>query len=187
MSHSIARPELTPGLAFGGRVWDSAITMVQLASSTDSLARIDGARVAIIQGAWHRDLSDVMVRRCSEVLVAQGAADIAVHVLPGSLELPLAAQRLARRDRSLEAIIAFGIIVKGDTDHYEVVRDLSIGGLGEVMLREDVPVIIEVLPVLHIDQARARCADNEFNKGIEAAGAAIGCIDWRRRHPLKAA
>lgn len=158
--------------------------MVQKASVAESLPRIEGARVAIIQGSWHRDLSDVMVRHCRQVLTAQGAAHIEQHVLPGSLELPLAAQRLARRDRSLEAIIAFGIIIKGATDHYEVVRDLSIGGLGDVMMREDIPVIIEVLPVLAIEQARERCADNEFNKGIEAAHAAIGCIDWRRKHPL---
>lgn len=156
--------------------------MAKKSHDGDSLERIDEARVAIIQGSWHSELSDALVKRCREILEGQGAV-VDCHVLPGCLELPLAAQRLARQPNQPEAIIAFGIIVRGDTDHYDVVRDVSIGGLGRVMLNEDVPVIIEVLPVHKIEQAIERSSDNEFNKGIEAAHAAIGTIAWRRKNP----
>ena len=156
--------------------------MAKKSHEGESLERIDDARVAIIQGSWHSELSDVMVKRCREILEQQGAR-VDCHVLPGCLELPLAAQRLAQQADQPEAIVAFGIIVRGDTDHYDVVRDVSIGGLGKVMLNENIPVIIEVLPVHKIEQAIERSSDNEFNKGIEAAHAAIGTIAWRRKNP----
>ena len=53
-------------------------------------------------------------------------------------------------------------------------------GLGEVMQRYRRPVIVEILPVLEMAHAESRAADDEFNKGIEAAAAAIEMIAWRR-------
>lgn len=146
-------------------------------SPSASRSRIECARVAIIQGAWHRDLSDVLVKHATEILVSHGAS-VETHVLPGCMELPLAAQKLASSNKRPDAIIAFGIVIKGETDHYETVRDFSIQGLGRVMLDEKIPVINEILPVHDIAHARSRCADNEFNKGIEAAHACIDMITW---------
>jgi 6,7-dimethyl-8-ribityllumazine synthase len=152
--------------------------MAQIAYSINSnRSRIDGAHVAIIQGAWHRDMSDLLVKYCSDILVAHGAL-VRVHILPGCMELPLAAQQLALSKERPDAIVAFGIIIKGETDHYETVRDFSIAGLGRVMLDQQIPVINEILPVHAIEHAQKRCADNEFNKGIEAAHACIDILSW---------
>jgi len=150
------------------------------AHTFDTLPRIPGAKVAIIQSKWHREMSDMMVKKCCEVLAVAGITNPAIHILPGSLELPLAAQDLARNDPQLEAIIAFGIIIKGDTDHYDVVRDECTRGLGAVSLACSIPILMEIIPVTDIKFARARCADDEFNKGIEAAVAAVEMIHWRR-------
>lgn len=158
--------------------------MAQTTYSTHSLPIVAGARVAIIQSKWYREYTDLCVRRCREVLGVAQAEVTETSVLPGSLELPLAARQLARRDPSLEAIIAFGIILKGETDHYEAVRDTCMEGLARVMFEENIPVIIEVLPVYKIEHAAARCADNDHNKGIEAAIAAAETIAWRRAHPV---
>lgn len=152
---------------------------------TDNLPKIPRAQVAIIQSKWHREYSDSMVEKCCEVLAAAGAPEPERHLLPGALELPLAARLLLNNNPKLEAVIAFGIIIKGDTDHYEMVRDHCMAGLAETSLLFEVPVIIEVLPVHSAEQARARCSDDEFNKGYEAGRSAVEMIDWRRRnnHP----
>lgn len=146
----------------------------------DNLPQLPDASVAIIQSKWHRELSDKMVARCQETLQRAGISNSRVHLLPGALELPFAAQELARSAPKPDAIIAFGIILKGETDHYETVRDECNRGLSAVALEESVPILNAVLPVHTIKHAEDRCADNEFNKGIEAALAAIEMIAWRR-------
>ena len=78
----------------------------------------------------------------------------------------------------------FGGILKGDTYHFEMVRDLCMSGLERVMFEFDIPIINEVLPVNKIEDVIARSSDNDNNKGLEAAAAAIEIIDWRRRHPI---
>ena len=125
-----------------------------------------------------------MKDKCLEVLRSAGCEEPEVHTLPGCLELPLAARRLARRSPDLEAIIAFGVILKGDTYHFDMVKDLCMRGLERVMFECDIPIINEVLPVTSLDDAAARSANNEFNKGIEAAIAAAEVIHWRRENPL---
>ena len=89
-----------------------------------------------------------------------------------------------QRDPSLEALIVFGVIVKGDTYHFDIVKDLCMSGLERVTFECDIPVINEILPVNKIEDALARSADDSKNKGIEAALAALEVIDWRRRHPV---
>ncbi len=145
-----------------------------------NLPSIEGAVIGILQSKWHREYTDVMVRKCAEVLRTAGAADPERHVLPGSLELPLAARHLLRRGKRYDALIAFGAIIKGDTFHFEMVLNMCSQGLNQVMLEENVPIIVEVLPVLNVEQLAARSGENDQNKGIEAALAAIETISWRR-------
>ncbi|WKZ57574.1 MAG: 6,7-dimethyl-8-ribityllumazine synthase [Bdellovibrionota bacterium] len=154
--------------------------MAQRKSDCHGLPRIDGADVTILQASWHSDITDRMLAPCRELLVQCGASDPTIHRVPGSLELPIAAQTICRLTPRPEVIIAFGIILKGATDHYEVVRNECLRGLMDVMLREDMPIIVEVLPVLSLEQAFERSADNEFNKGLEAARAAVDIVSLRR-------
>ena len=65
--------------------------------------------------------------------------------------------------------------------HFEMILDECVRGLGEVSRRERIPVINEILPVTDIAQAEVRTADDDLNKGIEAAVAAIEIIGWRRK------
>ena len=125
--------------------------------------------------------------KCVQLLRLTGCTEPDIHVLPGCLELPLAARRIVRRDSSIEAVIAFGAIVKGDTHHFDMVMQECIRGLGQVMLEEDVPVIVEILPVSNVQQLAERCADDEYNKGIEAAAATAEVILWRRENSLPTA
>lgn len=160
--------------------------MAQTSYSAASVLQVPGAKVAIIASKWYREISESMIARCEPLLREGGCHQPDVHIVPGCLEIPLAARRLMQCDPSLEAIIVFGVIVKGDTYHFDIVKDLCMSGLERVMFECDVPVINEILPVNSIEDARARSGEDDKNKGIEAALAALEIIHWRRRYPLPA-
>jgi 6,7-dimethyl-8-ribityllumazine synthase len=159
------------------------------AHSTRSLPSIPGAKIAILSTKWYRSEVDRMVGKCMETLALTGCDEPDLHVLPGCVELPLAARRVLRSGKrrsakGYEALITFGIVLKGETYHFEMIVDDCMRGLSRVMFEEDTPIIVEVLPVLSLEQAIARSGDDECNKGIEAAAAAAEIIHWRRSNPL---
>lgn len=162
---------------------------MQIQHYPESLPKIPGARIAILQAKWYAEYVDTMVAKCVEVLAAADCPRPEHHIVPGSLELPLAAQTLVREAKRAgapyDALICFGAILKGETDHFEMIRDECIRGLGQVMLAEGVPIIVEVLPVANLEQLAARSKNDGFNKGIEAAITTAEIIVWRRTlHPL---
>lgn len=151
---------------------------------TSGLPRIERPRaIHILCSKWYPELVRSLTTTCEKVLRANGFTDVITHTLPGSLELPLAARDLLAEDRehAIDAIICFGVIVKGETYHFEMISNECIRGLGDVMHEFRRPVIVEVIPVTDIAHAAVRAADDEYNKGIEAAVAAIEMIAWRRR------
>lgn len=139
-------------------------------------------RICILQSKWHFNLVQSMTEACTRVLAQAGYTKIDVHTLPGSLEVPLAARDLLAEDSAghIDAVICFGVIIKGDTLHFEMISQESMRGLGAVMHEFRRPVIVEILPVFTEQQAIDRASDDDFNKGIEAAVAAIEMIAWRR-------
>ena len=150
---------------------------------TSGLPAIDRpGRICILQSKWYPELVQSMSEACQQVLGQAGYTDIHTHTLPGSLEIPLAARDLLAQDfeRQIDAIICFGVIIKGDTLHFEMISEESMRGLGSVMHDFRRPVVVEILPVFTMQQAVDRASDDEFNKGIEAAVAAIEMVAWRR-------
>ncbi len=139
--------------------------------------------IVILKSKWYPEFVDSLSSTCINVLNQCGYQEIEEHVLPGSLEIPLAARDILSEDTSnrIDAIICFGVIVKGDTLHFELISQESMRGLGIVMHEFRRPIIVEILPVYEIDQAKQRSSNDEFNKGIEAAVAAIEMVAWRRR------
>jgi 6,7-dimethyl-8-ribityllumazine synthase len=139
-------------------------------------------RIVILRSKWYPEIVDSMTSTCARVLGECGYERIDVHTLPGSLELPLAAADVLAEDRAgeVDAVICFGVIVKGETLHFEMISAECMRGLGSVSLQYRRPVIVEVLPVFDIEDARVRSGDDQYNKGYEAAAAAIEMIAWRR-------
>ncbi len=158
--------------------------MARVNTSLNDLPLIENpGRIAILQSKWYPEVVNSLSEACQSVLRAQGYSQVEVHTLPGSLELPLAAADLLAcdADEEIDALICFGVILKGETLHFEMITEECIRGLGAVMRRYRRPVIVEVLPVLDMAHALARAADDEFNKGLEAARAALEMVHWRRR------
>ena len=143
---------------------------------------VNPGRIEILKSKWYPDIVERLSTTCEAVLAEKGFDRVGVHTLPGSLELPLAAADLLAADvnNEIDALICFGVIVKGETLHFEMISAECMRGLSDAMLKYRRPVIVEVLPVFDIEDARARAADDEFNKGYEAAAAAIEMIAWRR-------
>ncbi len=145
-----------------------------LPKQVEDFKRIDGANVAIIASSWHKDIVDKMVSTSKEHLERLGVNSISIHVLPGSLELTLAAKILFSGNDKLDAIIAFGVILKGDTSHNETVEREVANGFTLVSQEFSKPIINEVIGVNDIEFAKQRAT----SKGIEAVYALSEFMDW---------
>ncbi len=144
--------------------------------------KITNARIAIIAAMWHPQCGDAMIARAQQELIAVEVRpeDISVHKIPGSLELPFAARCLFESDASLDAIIAFGVVLKGSTTHDDSVIQTVVDGFSRVSDRFHKPVINEVIGVNTIDDAYARADGSIANKGVEAVFAVSELLHWKK-------
>ncbi len=133
-----------------------------------------GRRVALVCGRFNREVVGALEVGARRALTERGVAagDIETVWSPGALEIPQIARRLAGSGR-YDAIVALGAVVKGDTYHFEIVCDQSAAGLMQLSLQTDVVITNGILTVYDPDQAAVRSADDDANKGAEAALAAL--------------
>jgi 6,7-dimethyl-8-ribityllumazine synthase len=132
-----------------------------------------GRRFAIAASRFNHEVTGRLVAGATESLREHGVNedDVQVVWIPGSFELPLAAQRLAQA-RDVSAVICVGCIIKGETNHDELVGHAVAGGITQVALGTDVPVLLGVVSANNQEQALAR-AGGFVNRGREAALAAL--------------
>ena len=130
-------------------------------------------RVAVVAASWHSTVMDGLLAGAQRALVDGGVADATVVRVPGSFELPFAAQRLARR--GYDAIVALGVVIRGGTPHFEFVCAAATDGLARVALDHDVSVGFGVLTCDSEAQAldRAGLPGSREDKGYESAQAAL--------------
>ena len=131
-------------------------------------------RIAMIAAQWHSDLVNVATTACHSHLVAAGIAEDAISLItvPGSLELPLVAKVLATSG-DYDAVLAFGCVIKGETEHFRLVADGAAQGLMRVALDTGVPVLNGVLAAYDASQAESRSGGEHGNTGSQTALAAI--------------
>lgn len=143
-------------------------------SGTPVLQRVDGSglTLGIVATRWHGDLVDHMLNRAIEAGEASNVDHITVARVDGAVELPVLAQALAHR---FDAVVALGVVVRGDTAHFEYVCQSVTDGLTRVALDESTPVAHGVLTVDNLEQARARAGfpDSPEDKGYSATLAAL--------------
>jgi 6,7-dimethyl-8-ribityllumazine synthase len=112
-----------------------------------------GLRLGIVAARWHGDLTDHMVERAQAAAKACGVDDVIVARVAGSVELPIVAQALADR---CDAVVALGVVIRGDTAHFVYVCDSVTAGLTRIALDARTPVAHGVLTVESLEQARDR-------------------------------
>jgi 6,7-dimethyl-8-ribityllumazine synthase len=129
-----------------------------------------GLHIGIAAARWNQAITDRLVEGALARIEEQGAEVTLIRV-PGALELPLAAKKLA--ESGCHAVVAIGTVVKGETDHYDIVVRESARGIGRVALDTGVPVANAVLAVHDYEHAVQRAGSGEANKGVEGVDAAI--------------
>ncbi|MDB6114361.1 MAG: ribH [Lacunisphaera sp.] len=142
---------------------------------------VDGAPFSfgIVAARYNPALVDALLHTIFEKLVAAGVKEKRITVLrvPGSHEVPVAAQWLARGKR--DCVIALGVLIGGDTNHHEMVGQSVSQALQQVALASGVPVINGVIVADTQKQAEARCLGT-INRGAEFAVAALAMAALRR-------
>ena len=133
-----------------------------------------GLRVGVVTARFNSDLTEQMMGSVCRTLVAHGVADEAVDLyrVPGAWELPQACARLARWG-GLDAIIAIGVVIRGDTPHFDYISAEASRGLMQVSIDHDVPVIFGVLTTDNRKQAEERADPKRMDKGREIALASL--------------
>ncbi|SEG84050.1 6,7-dimethyl-8-ribityllumazine synthase [Nonomuraea solani] len=130
-----------------------------------------GLTVGVVAASWHAKITDQLVSRAVQACDDSGATATVVRV-PGSLEIPVVAQALARR---CDAVVALGAVIKGETAHFEYVCDSVTSGLTRISLDEETPVGNGVLTCETMDQAldRSGLPGSKEDKGYESTVAAL--------------
>ncbi len=133
-----------------------------------------GLRVGVVVARFNDFVTRQLLNGAVETLERFGVRDedISVAWVPGSFELPVVAKTLAQTGR-YDSVICLGAVIRGETDHYDMVAGQSSGGIASVGLETGVPTIFGVLTADNMDQAINRAGGKSGNIGSNAAAAAI--------------
>ncbi|CUH94227.1 6,7-dimethyl-8-ribityllumazine synthase [Propionispora sp. 2/2-37] len=131
-------------------------------------------RFAIVVGRFNEFITNKLLSGALDGLKRHGAAEENIDVawVPGSFEIPLAAQKMAM-SKKYDAVICLGAVIRGGTTHYDYVCAEVSKGVAHVGLASGVPTIFGVLTTENIEQAIERAGTKSGNKGFDAALSAI--------------
>lgn len=131
-------------------------------------------RFAIVVSRWNDEFTSKLADGAVEALIEAGADDSSIETfhVPGAFELPLACLKAAE-SREFDAVIALGVIIRGDTPHFDYVAGEASRGIMQASMETGIPVMFGVITADNVDQVVARCGEKSDNKGYEAAQSAV--------------
>ena len=134
------------------------------------------AKVAIISSSWHLDICNDLIAGATRALEAAEVKKIKVVYVPGSFEIPLAAQKMF--EKGYDAVVAVGIVLKGETPHFDYVCQGVTQGVVDAQLKWSKPIGYGVLMCNDLDQAIARSGrpGSKEDKGYDSAIAALALM-----------
>ncbi|HPG74379.1 MAG TPA: 6,7-dimethyl-8-ribityllumazine synthase, partial [Bacteroidales bacterium] len=140
------------------------------------------ARVGIVVSEWNKDVTYKLLEGAVETLIQQQVSDDAVKIVyvPGSYELPLAAQWLIE-GYACDAVICLGCVIQGETRHFDFICESVARGIMDLNLKHNIPVIFGVLTTNTQQQALDRAGGIYGNKGVEAAYAALKMMGLKNK------
>ncbi len=141
-----------------------------------SVRQLPEAKVAIISSRWHLDICEDLIAGAERALAAGQVKTIEIIYVPGSFEIPLAAQRAF--EKGFDAVVAVGLVLKGETPHFDYVCQGVTQGIMDVQLKFSKPIGFGVLMCNNLEEAIARCgrAGSKEDKGFDSAIAALELI-----------
>lgn len=145
-----------------------------MANTIEGSLRADGLKFAIVAARFNSFIVDRLVEGALDALRRTGADTEAVTFVkvPGSWEMPLVAAELARQ-KSYDAIICLGAVIRGETPHFDYVAGNAASGLAGIAAETGVPIAFGILTTNTVEQAVDRAGAKSGNKGFDAAMTAI--------------
>ncbi|OYU95477.1 MAG: 6,7-dimethyl-8-ribityllumazine synthase [Bacteroidetes bacterium B1(2017)] len=142
--------------------------------------------IGLVVADWNPEITHSMRDAAIDFLKAQGlkATQITCVPVPGTFELPLAAQWMAEQ-KKIDAVIAIGCVIQGETRHFDFICSACAQGITEVGLKTNKPIIFGVLTTDNLKQAKERAGGKHGNKGIEAADTALKMLLLKDSSALK--
>jgi 6,7-dimethyl-8-ribityllumazine synthase len=134
-------------------------------------------RFGIVVARWNEAITRKLLDGALTALAAHGVADEAIDIawVPGSFEIPLAAQRMAVSDE-YAAVLCLGAVIRGETFHDQHINRAVSLAISQIALTANVPVLFGVLTCETMEQAIHRAGGNVGNKGAECAEAALHMV-----------
>ena len=145
-----------------------------------ALPQLPHARIAIISSSWHLDICTDLIAGASRALKDAGITDTTVIHVPGSFEIPLASQ--IAFEQGYDAVVAVGLVLKGETPHFDYVCQGVTQGILDVSLKFSRPIGFGVLMCNTLEQAIARSGRSGSieDKGFDSAVAAIRLLELKK-------
>lgn len=139
------------------------------------LKKEDGSKlkIGIVHARWHNEICDKLFERCKQALKDCNVKEeniFAINV-PGSYEVVYTANQLIKNE-SIDAVVCIGVLVKGETMHFEYIASAVSQGIMDLNTKTDTPVVFGILTCLNLDQAKAR-AGTDFDHGYQWGLAAV--------------
>lgn len=133
-----------------------------------------GFRFAIVVSRWNDFLTSKLLDGALDALETTGVEEGAVEVfkVPGSFELPLTSLKAAQSG-NFDAVIALGVVIRGETPHFDYVAGQAASGIAQAGMQTGIPVIFGVVTTETVEQAINRSGVKSGNKGYEAAMSAV--------------
>lgn len=139
-------------------------------------------RFGIVVSKFNRSVTGKLLASCLDGLAERGVnpTDVDVERVPGAFEIPLIARTMAMTGR-FDAVICLGAVIRGETPHFDYICAETSRGIGQAALATGVPIIFGVLTTETVAQAMERADPSKFDRGREAAKAAIEMAKVMRR------
>ena len=122
--------------------------------------------ITIVAARWNAELVDNLVRSASKHLTQIGYKNIKTIYVPGSWELVHASQKALENS---DGVISFGVVIRGETTHYELISESVAQGLMQISIDAKKPLALGLIATENFDQAKRRCDPFDLNKGKEIA------------------
>ncbi|MCD6521229.1 6,7-dimethyl-8-ribityllumazine synthase [Candidatus Calescamantes bacterium] len=137
-----------------------------------------GKRFGIVISRFNEFISAKLLEGCLDTLYRHGVKEDEVEIcwVPGSFEIPVVALKLAEK-KDLDGVICLGVLIRGDTPHFDYIAKEVSKGIAEASFRSKKPVIFGIITADTIEQAVERAGTKQGNKGRDAALAAIEMVN----------
>jgi len=172
--------EPVPGMVFG--FWESNNPHHGRPVAIEGDLSASGMRFGIVVARWNAVITDRLLQGALDALLRSGARKDAITIVrvPGTWEIPAAARLLAE-SRQVDAMVTLGVLLRGETAHYEAIYNEVSRGIGQSQQETGVPHSFGVLTCETLEQALDRAGLKMGNKGFEAALAAIEMVAVKKK------